>query len=57
MSLWQWLGVVLVVIGLGEYALFRYLAPRRETIRRRMPLLTANSAVNVVAGGLLVALA
>ncbi|MBI4941245.1 MAG: hypothetical protein HY830_10915 [Actinobacteria bacterium] len=50
MSVWQIIGVALVVIGVGEYVLFRYLAPRRENIARRMPLLMANSAFNVVVG-------
>ncbi|WP_158221037.1 hypothetical protein [Kineosporia sp. R_H_3] len=53
MSVWQIIGVALVVIGVGEYVLFRYLAPRREDIARRMPLLVANSAFNVVVGAAL----
>jgi hypothetical protein len=57
MSIGQWVGVALVAIGVAEYVLFRALAPRREDIRRRMPLLVANSALNVVVGlGLLVLL-
>lgn len=56
MSVWQVLGAALIVLGIGEYALFRYLAPRQETIRRRMPLLIANSTVNVVAGAALLVL-
>lgn len=53
MSVWQIIGVALVVIGVGEYVLFRYLAPRREDIARRMPLLVANSVFNVVVGAAL----
>lgn len=47
-------GVSLVVIGVAEYVLFRWLAPRRENIARRMRLLTANSIFNVVVGEALV---
>lgn len=50
MSVWQIIGIALVVIGVGEYVLFRYLAPRRQNIARRMPLLVANSAFNVIVG-------
>jgi len=56
MNLWQTVGALLVVIGVAEYVLFRYLAPRRENIRRRMPLLVVNSALNVVVGLALVVL-
>lgn len=56
MSLLTTIGWILVAIGVGELALFRWLAPRRENIRRRMPLLVANSAFNVVAGLALVVL-
>ena len=57
MSVWQWVGVALVALGVAEYVLFRALAPRREDIRRRMPLLVANSTLNVVVGlGLVVLL-
>jgi hypothetical protein len=50
MSGWQVVGLALVLIGVGELVLFQYLAPRRENVRRRMPLLIANSAVNVLLG-------
>ena len=55
MGTWDVVGWLLVVVGVAELALFRYLAPRRENIRRRMPLLVANSALNVVVGLALVA--
>ena len=55
MGTWDVVGWLLVVIGVAEYALFRYLAPRRENIRRRMPLLVANSTLNMVVGLALVA--
>lgn len=48
-------GWALIVIGITELVFFGWLAPRRENIRRRMPLLVANSAVNVVLGAVLVA--
>lgn len=50
MSVWQAIGLALVVIGVAEVVLFQFLAPRRESIRRRMPLLIANSALNVLVG-------
>ena len=56
MSALDVVGWALVAIGVGEYAVFRYLAPRRENIRRRMTLLTANSVVNVAVGLVLVVL-
>ena len=43
MTTWDWIGAALVVIGIVEVIVFRVLAPRRDTIRQRMPLLMANS--------------
>ncbi len=50
MTVLQAIGFALVLIGVFEVALFAYLAPRKENIRRRMPLLIANSAFNVIVG-------
>jgi hypothetical protein len=50
----QVVGATLVVIGVVEFLVFRYLAPRQERIAQRMTLLNANSAFNVVAGIVLV---
>jgi hypothetical protein len=38
------------VIGVGEYFVFRYLAPRNPNIARRLTVLNTNAAVNVVIG-------
>jgi hypothetical protein len=46
----QIVGLVLVVAGVVEFLLFRYLAPRRPNIARRITLLNLNSLANVVAG-------
>lgn len=51
---WVELGLSLVVIGVGEFVLFRWLAPTRPNIARRMTLLMANSTLNVVVGAALV---
>lgn len=50
MTVLQAIGFALVLIGVVEVALFAYLAQRKENIRRRMPLLIANSAFNVIVG-------
>ncbi len=50
----QFVGAALVVIGVAEYCVFRYLAPRQENIARRITLLNANSAFNIVTGLVLV---
>jgi hypothetical protein len=49
-STWFIVGVSLIAIGIFEFALFQWLAPRMPNIARRMPLLMANSAFNVVMG-------
>jgi hypothetical protein len=46
----QWIGLFLVAAGVVEFALFQYLAPRRENIARRILLLNANAALNAVVG-------
>jgi hypothetical protein len=46
----QGVGVFLVVAGVVEFVLFRYLAPRQENIARRQRLLNANALLNVVVG-------
>ncbi len=50
MTVLQAIGFALVLIGVVEVVVFAALAPRKENIRRRMPLLIANSAFNVVVG-------
>jgi uncharacterized protein YhdP len=50
MTVWDWIGAALVVIGVVEVVVFRILAPQRDNIRQRMPLLMANSAFNIVVG-------
>jgi len=50
MSILQVIGVFLVVAGVVEFALFRYLARRRANIARRILLLNLNAALNVVVG-------
>jgi hypothetical protein len=49
-------GVALILLGVAEVVVFRYLARSKENIARRIGLLMLNSAVNVVVGVILVAL-
>jgi putative copper export protein len=49
----QGIGLFLVVSGVVEFAVFRYLAPRKENIARRLRLLNANALLNVVVGVIL----
>ena len=42
--------MALVVAGVAEFVLFRYLAPRKENIARRIVILNANALLNVVVG-------
>lgn len=49
-------GVALILLGVAEFVVFRYLARSKENIARRIGLLMLNSAVNVVVGVILVAL-
>jgi putative copper export protein len=46
----QGIGLFLIVAGVAEFALFRYLAPRKENIARRIRLLNANALLNVTVG-------
>ncbi|WP_162794643.1 hypothetical protein [Nonomuraea lactucae] len=56
MTILQYVGAVLIVLGVGEFLLFRYLAPSRENIARRIKLLYANAGLNVGVGMLLIAI-
>jgi hypothetical protein len=49
-------GVFLIVLGIAEFVVFRYLARSKTNIARRLGLLTLNSAVNVVVGVALIVL-
>jgi hypothetical protein len=49
----QVVGAALLVIGVGEYVVFRYLAPRNPSIARRRTLLNANALFNALAGAVL----
>jgi putative copper export protein len=53
MTVVQGIGLFLVVAGVAEFVLFRYLAPRKENIARRLRLLNANALVNVTLGVIL----
>ncbi len=50
MTILQGIGAFLVAAGVAELVLFRYLAPRRENIARRLRLLNANALVNIAVG-------
>jgi hypothetical protein len=50
MTVLQYVGLFLVAAGVVEFVLFRYLAPRRENIARRIRLLNANALLNVTVG-------
>jgi hypothetical protein len=54
MTVVQLVGAALAVVGVGEYIVFGYLAPRNPNIARRRVLLNANAAFNVVLGLVLV---
>jgi hypothetical protein len=49
-------GVFLILLGVAEFVVFRYLARSKANIARRLGLLTLNSAVNVVVGVVLITL-
>jgi hypothetical protein len=51
-SVLQIIGTVLIVAGVVELPLFRYLGRRRPTIARRRTLFAANALLNVVLGAL-----
>lgn len=46
----QIVGLVLVAAGVVEFVVFRYLAPRKPNIARRIVLLNLNALLNVVVG-------
>ena len=50
MTFVQGIGVFLIVAGIVEFVLFRYLAPRNENIARRIRLLNANALLNATVG-------
>jgi hypothetical protein len=50
LSLVQGIGLFFVLAGLVEFVLFRWLAPRRPNIARRIRLLNVNALVNVTVG-------
>jgi len=49
----QGIGVFLIVAGVAEFVLFRFLAPRQPSIARRIRLLNANAVLNATAGVIL----
>jgi hypothetical protein len=49
-------GAFLILLGVAEFVVFRFLAPSKANIARRLGLLTLNSAVNVIVGVVLIAL-
>ena len=49
-------GAFLILLGVAEFVVFRFLAPSKANIARRLGLLTLNSVVNVIAGVVLIAL-
>ena len=53
LSLVQGIGLFFVVAGVVEFVLFRWLAPRRPNIARRIRLLNVNALVNVTVGVIL----
>ena len=53
MTVLQGVGLFLIVAGIVEFVLFRYLAPRQPNIARRIRLLNANALLNVTVGVIL----
>jgi hypothetical protein len=49
----QGIGILLIVTGAVEFVLFRFLAPRRPNIARRIRLLNANALLNATVGTIL----
>jgi hypothetical protein len=49
----QGVGVFLILAGIIEFVLFRFLAPRRPNIARRIRLLQANAVLNAAIGVIL----
>jgi hypothetical protein len=56
MTILQYVGIFLVLVGVGEFFVFRHLAKTQESIARRLTLLNANSGLNVVVGVVLLVL-
>ena len=54
MTILRAIGIFLILLGIAEFIVFRYLARSRENIARRLGLLNLNSAANVVVGIVLV---
>ena len=50
MTVLQGIGVFLIVAGVAEFVLFRFLAPRQPSIARRIRLRNANAVLNATAG-------
>jgi hypothetical protein len=46
----QGIGLFLIVAGIVEFVTFRFLAPRKQNIARRIRLLNANALLNVTVG-------
>jgi hypothetical protein len=49
-------GAFLILLGVAEFVVFKYLARSKANIARRIGLLTLNSGVNVVVGVVLIAM-
>jgi hypothetical protein len=49
-SIIRGIGLLLIVAGIVEFVLFRYLAQRKPNIARRIRLLNANALLNVTIG-------
>ena len=52
-SAWGWAGLVLILVGLLEFVLFRFVFANAAGIRGHMRLLMLNCAFNLVAGAVL----
>ena len=50
MTFVQGIGVFLIVAGIVEFVLFRFLAARKENIARRIRILYANALLNAIVG-------
>jgi hypothetical protein len=49
----KWIGLALIVIGVVEFLLFTYLAPRKPDIAGRKRFLDLNAGFNTVLGTVL----
>ncbi len=54
MTVVQGIGLFLIIAGAVEFVLFRFLAPQRPNIARRIRLLNANALANATVGIILV---